>query len=154
MLYPCNLFPFQPVLISSSSHLRPCKAPGLDSINSSILKLSSPVISGPLSSIINSSIATSLYPDQWKMSLVCPLHKGGSPSNCNNYQPISLLPTVSKLCERFVKEQLQQHLHSHLLLYPLQSGFRCGHSTESLLLYLTDSWYKSMDRGNMIGVVS
>ena len=39
------------------------------------------------------------------------------------------------------------------LLYPLQSGFICGHSTQSLHLYLTDSWYKSLDKGDMVGVV-
>ena len=143
MLYPCNFFP--PSTCSNLiSHLSPCKAPGLDSINLSILKLSSPVISGPLSSIINFSIATSLYRDQWKMSLVCPLHKGGSPSNSSNYRPISLLSTVRKLCERFVNKKLKQHLHSHLLLYPLQSVFAVAffysHSCCTWLTLGTSPW--------------
>ena len=147
----------QPVSSSNCSdfitHLSHRKAPGTDQINSSILKLSCPAICGPLASIINSSIATSTYPVQWKSALVCPLHKGGSSSNCNNYRPISLLPTTSKVCERLVNLQLSQHLGNNNLLHPLQSGFRPGHSTESLLLYLTDSWYKSLDKGKMIGVV-
>ena len=39
------------------------------------------------------------------------------------------------------------------MLHPLQSVFRHGHSTQSLLLYLTDLWYKSLDKGGYVGVV-
>ena len=53
----------------------------------------------------------------------------------------------------YIADTLRYHLESHNLLHPLQSGFRCGHSTQSLLLYLTDSWYKSLDKGDYVSVV-
>ena len=53
----------------------------------------------------------------------------------------------------YIADTLRCHLESHNLLHPLQSGFRRGHSTQSLLLYLTDSWYKSLDKGHLVGAV-
>ena len=70
-----------------------------------------------------------------------------------NYRPISLLPATSKVCERHVNSLVQHHLDKYSLLYPLQSGFRKGHSTQSLLLHLTDVWSKALDEGHMVGVV-
>ena len=49
---------------------------------------------------------------------------------------------------------LKAHLETNNLLYPSQSGSRQGHSTQSLLLKLTDSWYfKSLDNGDLVDVV-
>ena len=55
--------------------------------------------------------------------------------------------------EMYVADLLKAHLEHSNLLYTLQSGFRQGHSTQSLLLRLTDSWYKSLDKGDYVGVV-
>ena len=55
--------------------------------------------------------------------------------------------------EMYIADLLKAHLETNNLLYPLQSGFRQGHSTQSLLLKLTDSWYKSLDNGDLVGVV-
>jgi hypothetical protein len=32
-------------------------------------------------------------PDQWKESIILPVHKKGDKAECNNYREISLLPT-------------------------------------------------------------
>ena len=64
-----------------------------------------------------------------------------------------MLPAASKVVELYIVDILTDHLKRNNLLHPLQSGFRRGHSTQSLLLYLTDSWYKSLDKGDMVGVV-
>ena len=53
----------------------------------------------------------------------------------------------------YVADLLKAHLEHNILLYTLQSGFRQGQSTQSLLLRLTDSWYKSLDKGDYVGVV-
>ena len=55
--------------------------------------------------------------------------------------------------EMCVANLLKTHLEHNILLYTLQSGFRQGHSTQFLLLRLTDSWYKSLDKGDYVGVV-
>ena len=73
--------------------------------------------------------------------------------NPSNYRPISILPVCSKLLERHVHLQLSSHLHSNDLLFPLQSGFRPSHSTQTLLLHCLDRWYKALDSKKFVVVV-
>ena len=126
---------------------------GPDQIPSCALKAAKSIINYPLSSILNTSISTSTFPISWKCSSVKPLHKGGDRSNLSNFRPISILPACSKLLEKCVQNQLFQHLSSNNLLFSHQAGFRPGHSTQSLLLYCTDKWYKSLDRREYIAVL-
>ena len=111
------------------------------------------IISRPLSNILNSSISSSTFPSSWKCSSVRPLHKGGSQACLSNYRPISILPACSKVLERHVKEQITGHLNSNSLLYPYQSGFRSGHSTQSLLLHCTNKWYQALDQKQYVAVL-
>ena len=117
------------------------------------LKASKSVICYPLSSILNSSISSSTFPLSWKCSSVRPLHKGGDHGCLSNYRPISILPACSKLLEKCVQMQLSHHLSSNNLFFSKQSGFRSGHSTQSLLLYCTDKWYKSLDCREYVAVL-
>ena len=42
-------------------------------------------------------------------------------------------------------------LNNHNLLHEKQSGFRAGHSTESALISMIDSWLKAMNDGKYVG---
>ena len=55
-----------------------------------------------------------------------------------NYRPISLLPLVSKIIERSIHNQFQEHLKENSLLYKYQSSFRATFSTGLCLKKLTD----------------
>ena len=129
------------------------KATGPDNIPPDVLKSVAPVVAPPLTDIINSSLSSGCFPEQWKCACVKPLHKGGSKSVLTNYRPISILPTCSKLIEMTVRSQLVTHLEENNLLYPLQSGFRRRHSTASTLLRATNDWYQALDAHLMIGVL-
>ena len=61
-------------------------------------------------------------------------HTSLDTENLKNYRPVSNLPFFSKITEKIVLLQLSQHLESNSLLYPLQSAYRLGHSTETALL--------------------
>ena len=71
----------------------------------------------------------------------------------DNYRPISLLPTISKVLERVVHTQLYDFLAREKLLSPYQCGFRKGHSTDLAVLSFTDSIRRSMDQGLLTGAV-
>ena len=149
-----NLSPTTPAWCEETlSTFKPRCATGLDMIPSSTLIAAKSIICYPLCSILNSSISSSVFPQPWKCASIMPLHKGGDRATPSNYRPVSLLPACSKLLERCVNEQLSSHLHSNNLVFPLQSGFRPQHSTQTLLLHCTDSWYKALDRKQLVGVV-
>ena len=94
-----------------------------------------------------------MVPSSCKCSVVKPLHKGGDRTSLSNYPPISILPVCSKVLEKCVTAQVSNHLASNNLYYSHQSGFRTGHSTETLLLYCTDRWYKAIDNKQYVAVL-
>jgi hypothetical protein len=58
-----------------------------------------------------------------KQCRVIPIFKAGNHLECDNYRPISLLSSVSKILEKIVSEKLLYHLTSNDLLYIHQYGF-------------------------------
>ena len=135
------------------SSLNVNKSTGLDNIGPKILKLSADVITPSILYIVNKSISISQFPDLWKEAKVKPLFKSGSKDDINNYRPISILPTVSKLIEKWVEKQFSQYLNEFNLLHKSQSGFRSRHSTESALILMVDSWLKAINEGKIVGCV-
>ena len=83
------------------------------------------------------TIDTGLFPSQWKMAKVFPLYKKDDRADAQNYRPISVLPAISKICERVVYDQLYRYLNSNGLLTKSQSGFHSLHSTAVSYTHLT-----------------
>ena len=46
-----------------------------------------------------------------------------------NYRPISLLPQMSKIVEKIIKERLLNYINKHNIFIDNQFGFRIGRST-------------------------
>ena len=128
------------------------KATGLDDINCKILKLARPVIVDSLTFIMNLSLSTGVFPNDWKIAKVVPLYKGGDLKSTNNYRPISILSCVSKIIEKVVHKQLYSFLSEYNLINQHQSGFRPFHSTETSLTDMIDTWLNNMNSGKMTGV--
>ena len=88
-----------------------------------------------------------------KHAKVKPLYISGAKDELNNYRPISILPTLSKIISKWVHMKLMSYLNHHHFLNQKQSGFRFGHSTESPLLQMTDTWLHAINDGNIVGCV-
>ena len=129
------------------------KATGLDKIPCRLVKLSSPFIADSLCNIFNMSIISGIFPLEWKVAKVIPIHKDNEKDELNNYRPISILSAISKVMERLVYNQLYEYLSKNELLSKCQSGFRHSHSTTTSLLDATNEWYANMDQGNLNSVV-
>ena len=64
---------------------------GLDGIRPRLLKSAASIIALSLTKILNLSISSGIFLMQWKISKICPVHKGGRRSDKSNYRPIAIL---------------------------------------------------------------
>ena len=119
---------------------------GYDNFSNKHNKYAQNVLTKPLTLLINQCLQTGIYPSQLKMSRIKPLFKSGDKSLFSNYRPISLLPSLSKIFERVIFDQLLGYFTNNNLLCLDQFGFRPGHSTELAALRLVDHLITQMDR--------
>ena len=73
-------------------------------------------------------VETGFFPDVLKISKVIPIYKKCDVSLLSNYRPICLLPTLSKIFERVIYNQLYNYFVDNSLLTEHQFGFRAKHS--------------------------
>ena len=129
------------------------KATGHDSIPAKFLRDSAGTIAPIITHIFNLSIKQGVCPSDFKLAKVKPLHKKGCKLEPGNYRPISILPSISKVMEKIVYEQVARYLEEKKLIYEFQSGFRESHSTDTCLLYLNDRIKREVDSGKYCGMV-
>lgn len=122
-------------------------------INSSLVKDSLDVIGDFLLDLINQSLQTGVFPATWKESCIIPIQKIPGTVKCEEHRPINTLPTLEKLIEYDVKNQLQDYIDNNNLLVPEQSGFRVAHSCETALNLVISDWQESRERGESIVIV-
>ena len=131
--------------LSIINKLKNKNSSGKDEISNKLLKSIKDEIAKPLTIIINQSLKTGVFPDALKIAKVKPLYKKGDNFCLNNYRPISLLPTISKIFERVMFTQLYSYLNANNLLSEQQYGFRSQHSTELACVKLVDYITTEMD---------
>ena len=78
-----------------------------------------------------------------------PLFKKDDYTIMDNYRPISLLTSISKLFEKVVFTQLYDYFRNNDLFYDSQYGFLKNHSTEYAAMGLTDKILKDIDDKNI-----
>ena len=140
-------------VINKLKHLKSNKAIGLDGISARLLKEASDVIAPVLTRIFNCSLSSSTFPCIWKLGKVSALFKSGNRCDANNYRPITVLPTISKILEKAVHSQVYEYLQKNKILSPKQFGFRPNLSTEIALTHFPDSISEHMDSGELTGAV-
>jgi len=101
-----------------------------------LLKQCSYQIYIPLSHIFNLSFSTGKFPSKMKTAKVIPIHKGGDTSSPDNYRPISLLSSFSKILEKIFSNRFTDYLEFNKIISESQFGFRKGHSTAHPMVLL------------------
>ena len=108
------------------------------------------IISHPLAIIINKSLELGYFPNSLKKACVTPIFKEGDKTDINNYRPISVLPTFSKIYEKIVYKQLYEYLERNSYLDNNQYGFRANRSTSHAILNLLQYTYQNLDSSKIV----
>lgn len=98
--------------------------------------------------LINSSFITGIFPGKLKVTKVIPVYKKGSRTEVQNYRPVSVLPSISKVFEKAMYNRLYSHLEINNLFDDEQHGFRKNKSTTTALVDFTELLLESIDNKN------
>ena len=101
--------------------------------------MAAPVIYRQFTDLLNLSLKSLEFPVDWVLANVFPVFEAGERKNPNNYKPISVLSTISKVFEKLGYEKVYLYLLINNIWNLRQPGFRSLHSTVTALLDLTVS---------------
>ena len=105
--------------------------------------------------LVNVSLNTGIYAEQWKIAIVRPLlKKVGLDLISKNYRPVSNLMFLAKLVEAAALDQLLNHCEKNNLIPDYQSAYRKNYSCETALIKFTNDILWSMERGEAVAVMA
>ena len=140
-----------PSIVASTLRSLPNKQSSRDLMPMSILKDCLDLLSPFLAEIANKSFSEGEFPRALSIACVTPILKKNNSDldDLASYRPISNLSILSKLIERLCFKQIMSHLSHHDLLPVFQSAYRANHSTETVMLKLTNDFLTQMDDGKL-----
>ena len=145
-----KFFVFFPIVISEVTNiikeLKNKNSSGPDGISNKMLKLSYPVISEILADIFNDCLSSNYFPEIFKISKIIPIHKSGIVDNVDNYRPISLLSTLSKVFEKLIHNRIYKFIKKHNILSDCQFGFQWNRSCIDALINFTEEMRSVSDK--------
>ena len=122
-----------------------------DTIPTKVLHSLAKEICIPSTDCINSAILNRKFPSELKMADVIPIFKKDDPFKKENYRPISLLPSLSKVYEKLIYQQL--HAFFENKLSPLLCGFRSRNSTQHALLNLINKLHSCLYNSRVVSTI-
>lgn len=125
--------------------LRNSESSGWDGIPSKLYKMAIDFLVTPITHICNLCLTRGEFPTNLKRSIVIPIFKTGNRDSVDNYRPISLLPTLSKILEKIINTRLQNYLEKYNLLSSNQFGFRAKMSTTEAINKLVTHVVQKLD---------
>ena len=109
-----------------------------------MIKSSSVIYNVVLQNIWNSEILRKLYfPNKLKLAEIIPVYKKKDPTLVENYRPVNVLPSASKIFERIIQKQFSNYVDE--FLSPYLCGYQKGFNTQYTLLSLIEKWKKELD---------
>ena len=139
--------------IKAIDNLKNKNCSGHDGISNKLLKLIGHVLCKSVTLIINQMLRSCFFPDSFKTAKNISIYKKEDSALLSNYRPISLLPTISKVSERIICNQVYRYFNDNGLLAEQQYGFRLQHSTEYSATKLIDHISQEMDSSKTPGAL-
>ena len=133
-------------ILEATKLLADKKTPDHTGISSYFVKQTIASFINPLFHILNLSFNSGVVPLQFKIAKVIPIFKSGDKPSMDNYRPISLLSTFSKIMEKIVALRLTSFLDENNILSKWQFGFRVGHSTSYPMIHFLNKITDSLNK--------
>lgn len=133
--------------------IKPSDALDIYGMNTKMLKKCYQTLSEPLADIINACFEGSRVPAELKVARVSPIFKSGKTTLPDNYRPISVLPTISKVLEAAILTRLTSFLKKYNILSGRQFGFREGRTTVDAILSILDSVWEALESGEDCAII-
>ncbi|XP_063901620.1 uncharacterized protein LOC135121244 [Zophobas morio] len=102
------------------------------------------IFAGPLKVIFNNIIKSCMFPEQWKISRVCPIFKQGDKSVISKYRPVAIINNFAKVFEIILFDRVYSHVSNRISIH--QHGFMADQHKQVDVAYLDFS--KAFDRVN------
>ena len=141
-LAPCSKIEIKKIILG----LKQKKSSGYDKINSILLCELTDTLVLPLELIFNQLLSQGIFPDFMKLAELVPLYKKGNPHQTENYRPISLLITLSKVLETIIYSHVYTFLNESGQIFRSQYGFRSKHSCEHAIADLVGNIVKEKEK--------
>ena len=138
-------------IASKLNQLNTSKPTTLNNIPVKILVETNDICSHFISKFFNDAVVNSTFPATLKMAEITPAHKKDETTLKENYRPISILPSVSKIFERTMYDHIYEYMGTKLSHY--LCGFRKGYSTQYCLIAMLEQWKKALDKHNIAGAL-
>ena len=133
---------FQPLSETSVNRLIKLSKPTtclLDPLPTKLVKEHIHLFTPAITKIVNNSLSSAHFYDEWKSAVVTPLlKKRGLETIKTNYRPVSNLSFVSKIAEKGVIQQLSEHFTTNNLHSNHQSAYKHNFSIETTLYTLVN----------------
>ena len=143
---------FEPGLILDRlRELVPSTGTGPDGIPNLFLRNCAEGLVIPLNIIFTRSLREGRCPSRWKKAFVIPIFKSGDRALVQNYRPISILSSVSKVFESLIYKVLLHDVKNKIV--PQQHGFFPGRSVETNLCAYTEFILKSLDTRTQVDAI-
>jgi hypothetical protein len=102
--------------------LKSYKSPGTDQIPSELIKAGGKTLCSEIHRFIWSIWNKEELSQQWKESIIVPIHNKGDKTDCNDYRGISLLSTAYKISSNILLAKLTPYVNE--IIGDHQCGFR------------------------------
>ena len=138
-------------IIKSSAN----KSCSLDFLPTWMVKDYIDIVVGPITSIVNQSLTSGVFPHILKQAVVTPIIKKTNldRNELSNYRPVSNINFIGKVIEKAAIMQVDEHVDDNNLHEVYQSAYKICHSTETALLRVKDDIDLALDNNHAVFLI-
>ena len=138
----------------TAGRMRKTTSMGRDDVPADLFFIALPFMLPAVTHILNLSLIQSTFPSKWKISKICPLHKGGDKNEPKQFRPVALLPIMGRLLEKIVCDQVMKYLQENDLFHSQNHGYRKGHGITSAVIEAQLAALDAIEDGEIVGMVT